>query len=204
MGIPNRLLSQWKREYGAVFLMESGEDIFAFRELRFDEFDDITTGLGDSYSFNQIEDDLLDRCVLWPEDFDADHYMPGVMAQLAAEIMDESGLNEDVHTIRSMLDEYRTKFSGVRGEMCSFILLAMPQYRLDDLGKITMRKLTELVVMAEKVIALRQLSEGYDDIEIKMRVYTQEELDEMGAQKIADGGTATVDDPIARKLHGLQ
>jgi hypothetical protein len=195
------LIDNWKYQYDEIFSLEANGIFFVFRALTFAEYDHILLLIDDDSSSVDLEDALIKDALLWPQDFDPNVISPGVVANIANEIKHLSCLDGDVLHGRDVLEGWRTKVNGVRGEMKSFVLFALPQYTSQNLDDFTFYRLAELVAYAEQVIYLRQLSEGMQvDQPIRLRLYTQEELEEMNKAKVSDKGNATVADPIAKKL----
>lgn len=196
-------IAEWKQEYGEIFSADTGSDVFIFRKITFSELDAIMAIHGNGTDAD-IEDGLVGRAVLWPlntKDI-MDEIKPGIISTLAENIRDVSNLEGGVESTRKALDRSREKMSGFRGEMVSFIMFGLPQYKAEDLNDITFDDMTDLVALAEKVLQLKQASEGVDGPPVRMEIYSEEEIAEMNKKKISDKGNATLDDPIARKLLG--
>lgn len=194
------LIDRWKVDHDEVFQVEAGGTLFVFRALTFEEFDNISVMVADKSSAD-LEDLVVETGVLWPQDLDIDTMSPGLITSLAEQIQSVSCLDGDVYRAIGLLDDWRVKVSGIRGEMKSFVLFAMPQYSSRDLDGMTFYRLAELVALSEKVIYLRQISEGVEVREpIRLQIYTAEEIDAINNERISDGGTATKGDPIAQKL----
>lgn len=191
-------IAEWKLKYDEVFQVEAGNTIFVFRALSFKEFDEIAANVDSNV---ELEDRVVECGVLWPDDIDWDKQSPGLVSTLSDEITQVSCFDGTVWRSKDVLDEWRMKVSGIRGEMMSFVLFAMQQYKAEDLEEFTFYQLAKLVAYAEKVIYLRQISEGVDVKEpIRLVIYSQEEIDEINQERISDGGTATRGDPIAQRL----
>ncbi len=190
-----------KQRYDEVSELVAGGHCILYRSISFYEFDHIAKSLTDQSSSVDVEDDLVKLAVVWPTNFDPDNYKPGLITVLADKIKETSCLDGEVYQAKEVLERWRDRVSGIRGEMYAFILFALTQYKAEDLDKMTFFKLSELVALSEKVIALRQLAEGVEvRVPIRLEIYTPEEMAVLGAQKVSDHGNATVADPIAQKL----
>lgn len=193
-------IEEWKLKYDEVFQVQAGDTIFVFRALTFKEFDDMAVAV-EHKSVADLEDLIVQRAVLWPENIDWDYKSPGLITSLAEEINSVSCFGSDVSRSKEVLNEWRMKVSGTRGEMMTFVLFALQQYKVEDLEDLTFYQLAKLVAYAEKAIYLRQISEGVEIREpIRLVLYSPEEIEMMNQQKISDGGTATRGDPIAQRL----
>jgi len=198
VGVPANFIKEWKAIHGEVFQVEAGGIEFVFRALTYKEFDQIAENVESAVD---VEDEMVRIGVLWPENMDWDSQNPGLITALYEEINYVSCLDGDVSRSKDLLDDWRMKISGIRGEMKAFILLAMPQYKSKDLDEFTYYQLAELVALSERVVYLRQISEGIEVREkFRLEIYSQEEIEALNNQKVSERGNATVNDPVARKL----
>lgn len=192
-----------KRQYGAVYAIEHGGQDYYFRELTEAEYHDCWLGLTSSAD---AEDAVVTAAVVYPEDFDIEEESPGLVSVLAQQIVEVSGFG-DVLSVRQRLDIAREEVQIARSMIKVFILAAMPSYTMEDLEQLTMTQLSEKLAMAEEIIYLTQLMNGFE-VSDHMRLVLQTE-EEIAAQMEAqartkrDGGNATLADPIAAKLHSL-
>jgi hypothetical protein len=198
---PSELIAEWKREYDEILSVEMGGHFLVYRSISFDELDQITRSVTKDSSSIDIEDDLVKLAVLWPIGFDPNHYKPGLITTLSNKVKESSCLDGEVYHAIDVLNTWRERMDSLRGEAYSFIMFAMAQYKLEDLHNLTFYRLSELVAISEKVIALRQMAEGVETtVPIRLEIWTPEEIEAWSQQKISKHGNATVADPIAQKL----
>lgn len=196
---PSSLVAEWKSKYDEIFTIQVSGNLIAYRSITFREFDQIVQLQSSDSSSVDVEDDLVNLAVLWPDELKLTK--AGHVTAIAEAIKESSCLDGEVYRAKEVLDTWRARASGIRGEMYAFVMFAMPQYKAQDLDDMTFYRLAELVALAEKVITLRQAAEGIQsDRPIRLELYTPEELEYINSQKISDGGNATVADPIAQKL----
>lgn len=194
-------LSKWKAEYDELGSVTFGSQYIVYRPVTFREFDQIARSVTADKSTVDVEDELVDLAVLWPEDLDSSKMRPGHVSALADAIRETSCLDGEVYKAKDVLDMWRSRLSGIRGEMYAFIMFALPQYKDTDLDELTFYRLGKLVALSEKVISLRQAAEGVEtDRPVRLEIYTPEEIEEMGKRKVSMAGNATAADPIAQKL----
>lgn len=194
-------IAEWKRQYDELFTVEIGKHLIIYRAVTFREFDQIASSVTQDSSSVDIEDALVNLAVLAPDTKVLDRMRAGHISAVADAIKESSCLDGEVYRAKDVLQTWRSRVSGIRGEMYSFVMFAMPQYRAAELDNLTFYRLAELVALAEKVVSLRQAAEGIEtDAPIRLELYTPEEIEMLNQQKISKHGNATVADPIAQKL----
>lgn len=196
---PDRIAA-WKREHHEVFAARHGTTDYVFRAVSSYEYEQALAA-GPDQATSDVEEALVRTALLWPEDCDLDHTPAGTVSSLAGKIREYSAFEDALRT-RSLLEEWRHKYSGLRGQMDAVIMNGLPNYDHNLLKHLTMYEKAELCVLAEVIINMRMQTSGING-EFKLQVLTPEEIEAAGKKKI-DEGNATVDDPIARKLHGMR
>ena len=85
-------LYEIKKKYGSIFTASiKGQDI-VFRELTFNEYDQIVEYQNsEDYTSLDSEDLVIKYAVVYPEDFSVDKLPPGIVSSLAKQIVDVSG-----------------------------------------------------------------------------------------------------------------
>lgn len=198
-------IAEWKRQYDELFTVEIGKHLIIYRAVTFREFDQIASGVTQDSSSVDIEDELVNLAVLAPDRKVLDRMRAGHVSAVADAIKESSCLDGEVYRAKDVLQTWRSRVSGIRGEMYAFVMFAMPQYKAADLDNLTFYRLAELVALAEKVVSLRQAAEGIEtEAPIRLELYTPEEIEAINEQlsntKISKHGNATMADPIAQKL----
>lgn len=208
--IESNLLFSFKSIYGHVYSVTiKGIDVF-FRELTFKEYDQIIYNREiEGSSSADLEDLIIEKAIIYPENFDLNKISPGAVTSLAKEILDMSGFSS-VKQAKHVLEEKRQEVEEVKNLMKAFVLAAMDGYTLDDLENMTFSKLAEKVAIAEKVIDIKQAINGIESTNIRIQLIDPEE--EELKQKISAArhdaskpqGAAGFNDPIAQKLWGAR
>jgi len=205
MGPTQEHIVAWKKEYGNIFSMTIGSTDFIFREITFNEFDDVQR-YRESESSAAAEDYLVRMALLYPQmsDEDYDRVSAGVVTSIAEEILDMSGMGSPKRA-KSVLDKHRNNTNEVRVLMKAFILATMSAYKEEELDYYTFDELAKKVVMAEQIIKVNQAAFGVDNeitldlIDPEEEVQKQQhEADKHNKQK--KPGQAGANDPIAQKL----
>lgn len=205
MATSSEQIAKWKKEHGHIFSMQIGSTEFIFREITFNEFDEVIAfqELEDSAA---AEDFLVRLALLYPQmqQKDFDKLPAGVISSIADEVLSASGI-ADPKQAKSMLDDLRLQSSDVRVLMKAFVLSTMSAYREEDLDEMTFSQLAKKVVLAEQIIKINQAAFGIEN-EITLDLVDPEEeaqramqdKQKHAAQK--KPGQAGAGDPIAQKL----
>jgi len=203
-------LYQLKKKYGSVFsVVIKGQEI-VFRELTFDEYDQVVEYKNNEDSSSvDAEDYIISSAVIYPENFDPNKLSPGAISSLAQEIVDFSGFYSP-SLAKQILEAKRSKASEVRGLMKAFVLSTISSYKPPDLDGMTFSQLAELVALSEKIIEIQQNSYGIEPTNINLQLIDPEEEEQKKRISAArhnlskKEGEAQYEDPIAQKLWGMQ
>jgi len=202
------LLYEVKKIYGSVFQTYIKNQEVLFRELTFAEFDEVAQFQKDKdFSSADVEELIIKKSVVYPENFNANLYPAGIISYLAQEILEESGFSS-AKKAKSILDEQRAKASEVRSLMKAFVLATIHTYKPEDLDNMTFSKLAENVAMAEKIIEIKQNINGMESTNISLQLIDpQEEIEKKKDfanryNSSRKDGEAKYEDPVAKKLWG--
>lgn len=209
--IAEEVLAELKSQYGPLFAVSiKGIDLL-FRQLTFDEFDKIADGQEFGFlSSADAEDKILEATMVYPFiDVNIINKIPaGAVSSIAQEIIDRSGLSS-ARVAKSILEEKREKSTNdVRTLMKAFVIATMPTYSPEDLNKLTFSQLSEKVVLAEKIIEIKQSMNGIEPSQMKLDLIDPEEEMQKERMRAANynasrkQGEAVYEDPVARKLWG--
>jgi hypothetical protein len=207
--LDSNLLFKLKSTYGSVYSVTIKNIEVFFRELTFKEYDEIIYHKElEGASSADLEDLIIEKAIVYPENFELNKIPPGAVTSLAKEILDMSGF-ASVRQAKYVLEEKRAEVEEVKNLMKAFVLAAMDGYTLDDLENMTYSKLAEKVAIAEKIIDIKQAINGLESTNIRIKLIDPEEEEEK--QRISAArhesskpqGAAKYNDPIAQKLWGL-
>lgn len=205
--IDPEIVSELKNKYGPLFAFSiKGIDLL-FRQLTFQEYDEISSSQESGYiSSADAEDKILEKTLVYPDLKALDRVPAGAISSIAQEVIDGSGMYS-ARVAKSILEEKRDKYSSdVRTLMKAFVLATMPSYHPKDLDKMTFSQLAENVALAEKIIEVTQTMNGLEPSQMKLDLIDPEE--EMEKERIRAAnynasrkqGEAAYEDPVARKL----
>lgn len=205
-----QFLYELKKKYGSVFAVNlKGQEVL-FRELTFNEFDQITEYKNsEGSSSTDAEDLIISSAVVYPEDFDIQKMPPGLISSLAQQIIDFSGFYS-AKIAKQVLESKREHAGQVRSLMKAFVLATINAYTPEDLDDMTFSQLAERVALSEKIIEIKQGMNGVQPTNLTLQLIDPEEEEEK--KKISAArhnlskkvGEAVYEDPIAQKLWGMQ
>lgn len=207
--IDPEIVSELKNKYGPLFAFSiKGIDLL-FRQLTFQEFDEISAGQESGYlSSADAEDKIIEKTLVFPDEKVLNKIPAGAISSIAEEVIDGSGMLS-AKAAKAILDEKRDKhYSEVRTLMKAFVLATMPAYSPKDLDEMTFSQLAEKVVLAEKIIEIIQTMNGIEPSQMKLQLIDPEEEMAKERAKAANynasrkEGEAAYEDPVARKLWG--
>lgn len=202
------VLLELKSKYGPLYgTSVKGIDLL-FRELTYAEFDKfILIQESNGYSSADSEDYILEKCIVYPENFNINIIPAGAVSSIADLVLEASGFSS-AKTAKRILESKREKASEVRGLMKAFVLATINTYTPEDLDNMTYSMLAERVALAEKIIEVMQAINGMESTQVKLDLIDPEE-EAIKQQQIAaeynakrKEGEAVYADPIAQKLLG--
>ena len=203
-------LHELKKKHGSVFEVTVKNVDVVFRELTFNEYDKIIEyQASEDFSSVDTEDLIIERAVVYPEDFDINRIPPGMVTSLAKKIIDFSGFYT-ARVAKQILEEKRQQANEVRSLMKAFIIATITSYTPEDLDNMTFSQIAELVALSEKIIEIQQGINGVQVTDMKLELIDPEEEEMKERQTAArhnlskKEGEAQYDDPIAQKLWGMR
>lgn len=206
--LDSQLIFELKNKYGNIYSVKIKDTILVFRELTFKEHSKILS-YRDSNDFSSadLEDLILEYTIVYPEKYDTLKIPPGNVTSLANEILDISGFSS-AKIAKQTLDNKRLHANEVKNLMKAFVLATISTYSPEELDECTFSQLAERVALAEKIVEIKQGINGIEPTNLKLQLIDPEEEEQKEKEKAArynsskPVGTATYDDPIARKLWG--
>jgi hypothetical protein len=203
------VVAHLKNKYGNVYGITVKNVDLIFRELTFKEYENILRlNESDDYSSADIEDYILDYSIVYPDDYDTLKIPPGIVSSLANEILDISGFSS-ARIAKNTLELKRLECNEVKNLMKAFVLATIYTYSPEDLEQMTFSQLAEKVALAEKIIEIKQGINGLESTNLKLQLIDPEEEEEKEKVRAARHnsskmpGAAEYDDPIAKKLWGM-
>lgn len=206
--IDTEVLLALKQKHGPLYNTQvKGFDLL-FKELTFAQYDEIVTiQNSEGYSSADAEDIILQRTIVYPENFDIYKIPAGAISALSQEILDASGF-ASARVAKRVLEKKRNEANEVRFLMKAFVLATIHTYSPEDLDNMTFSELSSKVVLAEKIIEVQQSVYGIEPTSVKLDLIDPEEEQRAEAEAAArfnssrKTGEAKYEDPVAHKLWG--
>ncbi len=206
--LSSELILDLKNQYGNIYSVNIKGTILVFRELTFKEHNKILSYKDlEDFSSADLEDLILEYTIIYPENYDTLKIPPGNVTSLANDILDISGFSS-AKIAKQTLDLKRLESNEVKNLMKAFVLATINTYSPEELDEFTFSELAEKVALAEKIIEIKQGINGIEPTSLRLQLIDPEEEEEKEKARAAKhnlskpAGTATYDDPIARKLWG--
>lgn len=181
----SRIIADAKQRYGKVFAAEDMGTVFYFRPMTNADLK-LIRNLTNRLSSFELEEMLIDRCVIWPLNHDYDLHSAGFVSSLCDEIRENSAF-DDPDRFLELIDEARNAATKVTILIKAMIIAAMPTVSSDDIDNMSLYKLTETLALAERVLEIQRL-------ESPPKLTLQED------EQTTPGAPPPGVDPIAEKL----
>jgi hypothetical protein len=203
------LIINLKQKYKEIYEVSISGHPIVFRALTFKEFDELA--IAENYTSSaDSEDAIVRQALLYPSFEDIEKLSAGVISTLAEEIVEESCFFS-VAKGKEKLDAARTKAADIRTVMQTFVISAMPAYKLEELQDQTFSELAIKVALAEQILDMeftvqQSVFSEQGVAPTLMLVDPEEEAAEEERRAAMHNlsrkeGAAVAEDPIAQKLH---
>lgn len=120
------------------------------------------------------EDEVVRRCLLYPEDFDIDNSTAGIVSKLLSTIIDNSHL-KSIEIRTQVMDYYRSEMFDLQEQITCIINEAFPQYDIEEIENWGIDRTAKYLSRAEwKLQNFRGATFNYEAIE-QMQQQEQEQ-----------------------------
>ena len=142
------IVSELKKKWVNIFLLETRDGPFIFRPLSRKEYLEIL----DLYNVigDMAEEEVLSRCVLYPQEFDED-LRAGTISTVVDCIINISGFS-DPEVFTGLLEENRKKMDLADSQMIILLLKAFPHLTLEKINNLDIQQLTYYLALAEQLL----------------------------------------------------
>lgn len=142
----NAIMSELSQEYDVLHHVQVYGDDYIFRILGRKEYKRILHSEG--LTELDMEDDICNLCVLWPEDFDTDECPAAAPSELCRQILENSFLDDITSTLR-LLEYYKEEMTDLENQMICIISEAFPNYSLEEIEEWNNLKFCKMFSRAE-------------------------------------------------------
>ena len=132
------------KEYKVVQVHVIDDEIYMYKLLSKLEYETITSQIEDELD---LQDAVVQNCVLYPEDLEIDDMLPGDVFELAQEIVQQSCVLPEDRLL--MLEVFSAEMTQLDNVMICLIMRAFPAYKLEELESMSYPELYKLYTRAE-------------------------------------------------------
>lgn len=131
-------------KYKVVQVHVIEDELYMYKLLSKLEYEALTSQIEDELD---LQDAIVQNCVLYPENIDIDDMLPGDVYELAKEIVEQSCILPEDRML--MLEVYNSEMAQLENVMVCLIMRAFPAYKLDELENMSYPELYKLYSRAE-------------------------------------------------------
>ncbi len=131
-------------KYKVVQVHVIEDELYMYKLLSKLEYEALTSQIEDELD---LQDAIVQNCVLYPENIDIDDMLPGDVYELAKEIVEQSCISPEDRML--MLEVYNSEMAQLENVMVCLIMRAFPAYKLDELENMSYPELYKLYSRAE-------------------------------------------------------
>ena len=132
------------KEYRVVQVHVIDDEVYMYKLLSKLEYETITSQIEDELD---LQDAIVQNCVLYPEDLEIDDMLPGNVFELAQEIVQQSCVLPEDRLL--MLEVFSAEMTQLDNVMICLIMRAFPAYKLEELENMNYPELYKLYTRAE-------------------------------------------------------
>jgi hypothetical protein len=137
--------------YGELYHIKVEEYDFVFRCITREEYKEVSNRCSDFYD---IEDQVANLCTIFPKDIDYQDLVAGMASSVAARILEVSGI-QGPYTFEDLVNISRAELTDIDRQIDAVIMMSFPQYKFEDLQKLTRKQHLDLYAMAEWALNLK-------------------------------------------------
>ena len=139
-----QLYNKLLEKHGQVYVHQIDDDVYMYKILTKLEYETLISTIDDELD---LQDAIVQTCILYPTDLNVDEMLPGDVYELAKLIVDESCVSLEDRL--AMLELFTEEMGRIDNVICCFIIRAFPAYKFEDLEKMNYPDLYRLYTRAE-------------------------------------------------------
>ena len=139
-----RIRDKLIKEYRVVQVHGIDDEVYMYKLLSKLEYETITSQIEDELD---LQDAIVQNCVLYPEDLEIDDMLPGDVFELSREIVQQSCVLPEDRLL--MLEVFGAEMTQLDNVMICLIMRAFPAYKLEELENMNYPELYKLYTRAE-------------------------------------------------------
>ena len=140
----DRIYEKLVEQYNVVQTCTIDDEIYMYKLLNKLEYETLTSQIDDELD---LQDAIVENCVLYPENLDIDDMLPGVVYELSKMVIDQSCVMPEDRLL--MLELFTSEMTQLDNVIICLIMRAFPAYKLNELESMTYPELYKLYSRAE-------------------------------------------------------
>ena len=196
-------LRELEEQYRSIYWTHIEGDLYIYKPIGRKDYREI---VGSEMSIEDKKDELIKKCILFPEDFDIDDMVAGMIDVLFEKIIDISYLDSE-ESRAGVIEYYRQEMYNLDNQITCIINEAFPQFDIEDIENWDVEKTAKYLSRAEwKLQNFRgfQFNEEYFDYGQAYSQVEQEEVQEQQVDTNEDANKPTKEKLTPEKLRQLK
>lgn len=196
-------LKELEEQYRSIYWTHIEGDLYIYKPIGRKDYREI---VGSEMSIEDKKDELIKKCILFPEDFDIDDMVAGMIDVLFEKIIDISYLDSEESRV-GVIEYYRQEMYNLDNQITCIINEAFPQFDIEDIENWDVEKTAKYLSRAEwKLQNFRgfQFNEEYFDYGQASSQVEQEEVQEQQVNTNEDANKPTKEKLTPEKLRQLK
>ena len=196
-------LRELEEQYRSIYWTHIEGDLYIYKPIGRKDYREI---VGSEMSIEDKKDELIKKCILFPEDFDIDDMVAGMIDVLFEKIIDISYLDSE-ESRAGVIEYYRQEMYNLDNQITCIINEAFPQFDIEDIENWDVEKTAKYLSRAEwKLQNFRgfQFNEEYFDYGQASSQVEQEEVQEQQVDTNEDANKPTKEKLTPEKLRQLK
>ena len=196
-------LRELEEQYRSIYWTHIEGDLYIYKPIGRKDYREI---VGSEMSIEDKKDELIKKCILFPEDFDIDDMVAGMIDVLFEKIIDISYLDSE-ESRAGVIEYYRQEMYNLDNQITCIINEAFPQFDIEDIENWDVEKTAKYLSRAEwKLQNFRgfQFNEEYFDYGQAYSQVEQEEVQEQQVNTNEDANKPTKEKLTPEKLRQLK
>ena len=140
----DRIYEKLVEQYNVVQTCTIDDEIYMYKLLNKLEYETLTSQIDDELD---LQDAIVENCVLYPENLDIDDMLPGVVYELSRMVIEQSCVMPEDRLL--MLELFTSEMTQLDNVIICLIMRAFPAYKLNELENMTYPELYKLYSRAE-------------------------------------------------------
>ena len=140
----DRIYEKLVEQYNVVQTCTIDDEIYMYKLLNKLEYETLTSQIDDELD---LQDAIVENCVLYPENLNIDDMLPGVVYELSRMVIEQSCVMPEDRLL--MLELFNSEMTQLDNVIICLIMRAFPAYKLNELESMTYPELYKLYSRAE-------------------------------------------------------